>query len=230
MQGFPWATGSFFSINASVSARRRQHRAFVRNVRPARRPHGAPSLREILAEELPKQGVYFFFDDGERTKFSTAVPRLVRIGTHGVSVGSVATLRNRLRTHFGYPRGAGNHRASVFRLHVGRAMIERDSLARCTIPTGEKASRRQRNHRTRSSAGSQGFRIYRQSSRPFHSCSRHSGYRKHAGDHRAAIHLDVHGKSLRNRRKLSGLAGPIFRQAKHQRLGPMERSRRRQRI
>ena len=44
----------------------------------------------------------------------------------GVSAGSVATLRNRLRTHLGTRAGVGNHRASVFRLHVGRAMIERD--------------------------------------------------------------------------------------------------------
>jgi hypothetical protein len=56
------------------------------------------------------------------------MPRLVRIGTHGVSLGSIATLRNRLRTHLGTRAGAGNHRASVFRLHVGRAMIERDRL------------------------------------------------------------------------------------------------------
>lgn len=89
---------------------------------------GLRRLRDILAGELPKQGVYFFFDDNEPTKFSAAVPRLVRVGTHGVSAGSVATLRNRLRTHLGTRAGAGNHRASVFRLHVGRAIIERDGL------------------------------------------------------------------------------------------------------
>lgn len=90
---------------------------------------GLHPLRDILAEELPKQGVYFFFDDSEPTKYSGRVPRLVRIGTHGVSAGSVATLRNRLRTHLGTRAGAGNHRASVFRLHVGRAIIERDHLS-----------------------------------------------------------------------------------------------------
>lgn len=89
---------------------------------------GLHKLSDILAEELPKQGVYFFFDDREPTTFSTSIPRLVRIGTHGVSAGSVATLRNRLRTHLGTRAGAGNHRASVFRLHVGRAIIERDEL------------------------------------------------------------------------------------------------------
>jgi len=89
---------------------------------------GLNQLREVLANDIPKQGVYFFFDDAEPTKFSTTVPRLVRIGTHGVSAGSSATLRNRLRTHLGTRTGAGNHRASVFRLHVGRAIIERDGL------------------------------------------------------------------------------------------------------
>jgi uncharacterized protein DUF6884 len=89
---------------------------------------GLLPLREVLAKELPKQGVYFFFDDEENTTFSSSIPRLVRIGTHGVSEGSVATLRNRLRTHLGTRAGGGNHRASVFRLHVGRALIERDRL------------------------------------------------------------------------------------------------------
>src|SRR5262249_29440034 len=37
-------------------------------------------------------------------------------------------LRNRLRTHLGTKVGGGNHRASVFRLHVGRALIARDRL------------------------------------------------------------------------------------------------------
>ena len=89
---------------------------------------GCCSLNDILSKPLPKQGVYFFFDKDEPTKFSNDIPRLVRIGTHGVSAGSKATLRNRLRTHFGTRSGLGNHRASVFRLHVGRAMIERDNL------------------------------------------------------------------------------------------------------
>jgi hypothetical protein len=89
---------------------------------------GARRLREVLADGLPTHGVYFFFDENEPTEFSQTLPRLVRIGTHGVSLGSTATLRNRLRTHFGTRAGAGNHRASVFRLHVGRAIIEREGL------------------------------------------------------------------------------------------------------
>ncbi len=87
-----------------------------------------PRLGELLATDLPTHGVYFFFDEAENTQFSKSIPRLVRVGTHGVSAGSTATLRNRLRTHFGTRIGQGNHRASVFRLHVGRAIIERESL------------------------------------------------------------------------------------------------------
>ena len=92
------------------------------------KPRGLPRLRDLLNEDLPSHGVYFFFDDLEATSFSSSIPRLVRVGTHGVSLGSVATLRNRLRTHFGTQAGTGNHRASVFRLHVGRAIIERERL------------------------------------------------------------------------------------------------------
>jgi hypothetical protein len=89
---------------------------------------GLRRLEDVLEEEIPKQGVYFFFDENEPSAFSKSLPRLVRIGTHGVSLGSAATLRTRLRTHFGTRAGSGNHRASVFRLHVGRALIERDAL------------------------------------------------------------------------------------------------------
>ncbi|MGM4929722.1 DUF6884 domain-containing protein [Tardiphaga sp. 619_E2_N8_5] len=87
-----------------------------------------PRLSDLLATDLPTHGVYFFFDETETTRFSNIIPRLVRVGTHGVSAGSTATLRNRLRTHFGTRAGQGNHRASVFRLHVGRAIIERENL------------------------------------------------------------------------------------------------------
>ena len=87
-----------------------------------------PTLAEALSSNLPAQGVYFFFDPYEPSHFNKRVPRLVRIGTHGVSKGSKATLRDRLRTHFGTSDGHGNHRASVFRLHVGEALIRKNDL------------------------------------------------------------------------------------------------------
>ena len=54
--------------------------------------------------------------------------RVVRIGTHAVSEGSKATLWNRLRTHRGGSDGLGNHRGSIFRLHVGESLIRRGGL------------------------------------------------------------------------------------------------------
>ncbi|MDO8605487.1 MAG: hypothetical protein Q7R40_03020 [Phaeospirillum sp.] len=58
------------------------------------------------------------------TQFLGVKPRIVRIGTHAVSFGSKATLRGRLRNHLGPAHEIGNHRGSIFRLHVGRAMLE----------------------------------------------------------------------------------------------------------
>lgn len=87
---------------------------------------GHRTLPEAVAGSLPQKGVYFFFDPDERTVFSDKLPRLVRIGTHAISMGSKATLRNRLRTHLGTYQGTGNHRGSVFRLHVGQSIISRD--------------------------------------------------------------------------------------------------------
>ena len=73
----------------------------------------------------PDRGVYFFFEEGEG-RFCSSRPRVVRVGTHAVSVNSKSTLWNRLRTHRGAGDGGGNHRSSIFRSHLGAAMIERD--------------------------------------------------------------------------------------------------------
>lgn len=92
---------------------------------------GLMTLKEAIARQhLPEQGLYFFFDPTEKTELSKALPRLIRVGTHAVSLGSRATLRTRLRTHLGSRSGEGNHRGSVFRLHVGAALIARDKLLR----------------------------------------------------------------------------------------------------
>ena len=72
-------------------------------------------------QEWPESGVYIFFEPGELRKDSAA-PRVVRVGANRVSRGSKATLWNRLRIHRGSVRGNGNHRGSVFRLHVGSAI------------------------------------------------------------------------------------------------------------
>lgn len=79
-------------------------------------------LKDLGANKIPEMGVYIFLDHKERN-FLGNFPRIVRVGTHGVSAGSRSTLRIRLRTHLGSGDGSGSHRASVFRLHVGRAML-----------------------------------------------------------------------------------------------------------
>src|SRR6266851_2825565 len=70
----------------------------------------------------PRRGLYFFFEPNEFRSFENDTKRVVRVGTHAVSAGSKSTLWNRLRTHKGSEDGRGNHRGSIFRLHVGAAM------------------------------------------------------------------------------------------------------------
>jgi len=91
-------------------------------------PGGARQLRDCRAGDCPSGGVYFFFEDGEVRGDGSG--RVVRVGTHALTATSKATLRGRLRQHRGHlagrDPGGGNHRASVFRRHVGAALIQRD--------------------------------------------------------------------------------------------------------
>lgn len=89
----------------------------------------------------PERGIYFFFENGERRENGS--PRVVRVGTHALKKGSGTTLWNRLSQHQGtrggrHP-GGGNHRGSIFRLHVGTALIEREGLASQTWSKGNTA-------------------------------------------------------------------------------------------
>jgi hypothetical protein len=75
----------------------------------------------------PLRGVYFFFEPGELRTTSGSGLRVVRVGTHALKSNSGSTLWQRLRQHRGaLTTGGGNHRGSVFRLHVGAALIQRD--------------------------------------------------------------------------------------------------------
>lgn len=74
----------------------------------------------------PARGVYFFFERGEVRRDGTT-PRVVRVGTHAVSAGSKNTLWKRLASHRGTNHGGGNHRGSIFRLWVGKALLEREA-------------------------------------------------------------------------------------------------------
>jgi len=77
--------------------------------------------------DWPRRGVYFFFELGESRSTSGAGPRVVRVGTHGLKAGKDTKLWDRLRTHrgtlTGQNPGGGNHRGSIFRLHVGTALL-----------------------------------------------------------------------------------------------------------
>jgi hypothetical protein len=96
----------------------------------------------------PKRGVYFMFEVGELRDDGRTL-RVVRVGTHAVSTGSRTTLWKRLSQHRGPLTGArsggGNHRGSVFRLHVGCALLNahpRQFLeARATWAHGSSAVR-----------------------------------------------------------------------------------------
>lgn len=94
------------------------------------RRRGFRTLAECAGSmQWPSRGVYFFFDPGERRALPNgAVMRVVRVGTHAVSTGSRTTLWDRLRAHRGTgspggPSNGGNHRGSIFRRHVGAALL-----------------------------------------------------------------------------------------------------------
>lgn len=87
----------------------------------------------LLRDHTPKsvsthRGIYFFFEPNERRMTAPFDGRVTRIGTHSVSSGSKATLWGRLRTHRGSADGTGNHRGSIFRLHVGECLIRKAEL------------------------------------------------------------------------------------------------------
>ena len=75
----------------------------------------------------PACGVYFFYEDGEVRADNSS--RVVRVGTHALNDTDRTMLWDRLRQHRGQLAGrnpgGGNHRASVFRRHVGSALIRR---------------------------------------------------------------------------------------------------------
>jgi hypothetical protein len=113
--------------------------------------HGGPAFYELMdelrdrcggyrrlatcssASGWPQRGVYFFFDDDE-PRFDGAGARVVRVGTHALTKGSKSSLWGRLSQHRGTDGGrnpgGGNHRGSIFRLHVGTALLHVGSYPR----------------------------------------------------------------------------------------------------
>jgi hypothetical protein len=105
-------------------------------------PGQGQPLRELLGLSiLPKRGVYFFFEPGEYRAVNPSVPRVVRVGTHAVSSGSKSTLGGRLKQHLGTKAGGGNHRGSIFRFHVGAALLARDRIPLPSWGVGSSAPR-----------------------------------------------------------------------------------------
>ncbi len=127
----PPRPGRALSATASRPARARDdiERFYALAARLEEGLGGKLTLKQCEAGHIkPVSGVYLFFEPGEKRRHGK-FPRVTRVGTQQVSRGSKATLWSRLRAHRGPDGGLGNHRGSVFRRHVGRAIIARDSLA-----------------------------------------------------------------------------------------------------
>ena len=73
------------------------------------------NIRRSPVDDLPSSGIYFFYEEGEISPH-TLKERIVRIGTHGES----RTLKQRLRDHY-----SGNREGSIFRKHLGSALLIR---------------------------------------------------------------------------------------------------------
>jgi hypothetical protein len=85
---------------------------------------GPRRLAEASAQSgWPPAGVYFFFEPDEVREDGGR--RVVRVGSHALTETSRTTLWNRLSQHRGTATGTGNHRGSIFRLHVGTALLNR---------------------------------------------------------------------------------------------------------
>lgn len=88
-------------------------------------------------QDWPTRGIYLVTEpvgNGGRD-------RVTRVGTHAVSAGSRTTLWNRISTHRGGLAGGGSHRSSIFRAHIGRALMRRhpDAGAPGTWGVGQSA-------------------------------------------------------------------------------------------
>src|ERR1700684_3027805 len=109
------------SLGRATDPHRTKHLldATYRVIRQLEKKFGLRKLPDVLENKMPDSGVYLFFDEREKRLKNIDQLRVVRVGTHGVAAGSKASLRNRMRTHFGTISGEGNHRSSIFRLHTG---------------------------------------------------------------------------------------------------------------
>lgn len=91
------------------------------------------------ADKLPTRGVYFFFEPDQFRRLCGTASRVVRVGTHAVSANASSTLWQRLRTHRGGNDLSGSHRSSVFRQHVGGALLDCGATALASWGKGQTA-------------------------------------------------------------------------------------------
>lgn len=115
--------GSWLSQARSMAARLADIRVLYAWINNQRKSGNLFVFSALQHYKTPQRGVYIFLDTHE-SNFERSGPRIVRVGTHAVSLGSKTSLRTRLRNHLGPKSGVGNHRGSIFRLHVGRALIQ----------------------------------------------------------------------------------------------------------
>lgn len=73
--------------------------------------------------KLPENGIYVFFERKEMAPcYGQLRDRIVRVGTHTAD----GNLRSRIRQHYGQVNAlAGNKNGSVFRMHLGAALMSR---------------------------------------------------------------------------------------------------------
>jgi len=83
-------------------------------------------------ERLPDNAVYLFFERGEvALQPSGSVDRIVRVGAHQKN----GNFRQRIRQHYGLVNSfGGNKNGSVFRKHVGGALLRRDDQDDWRLP------------------------------------------------------------------------------------------------
>ena len=100
---------------------------------------GRPVRHPFPLDRLPRNGIYFFYEDGEIWGHGgDARPRIVRIGTH-----RDGNFRSRMNEHFLLSESSIRfdatksrpHDRSIFRKNLGRPLLARDGVrtSRCGI-------------------------------------------------------------------------------------------------
>lgn len=87
---------------------------------------------ETILEQLPANGLYAFFERGETCdRDGRNVDRIVRVGTHRVN----GNFPKRIGQHYGNAKSlGGNKNGSVFRKHLGGAILRRSDPKDLRIP------------------------------------------------------------------------------------------------